>query len=288
MKVSVIFATVNRAQELGQALRFLERQTLLPAEVIISVSSAQDLCPDLPADARVVTGAAGACMQRNRGLDIALPNSDIVLFLDDDYLPTRDSLRGIVELFSENPDIVGATGLVLMDGVGTGGVSYETAIKIIEAHEAAEQAPIEVHTILGTYGCNMAFRSAAIGDTRFDENLPLYGWQEDIDFSVRLATRGRVVRTNAFAGVHRGVSKGRSSGVRLGFSQVVNPVYLTRKGTMPPLKALTLIGRNLLANHVKSLRPEPYIDRRGRLYGNWMGIMHLASGRADPGKILRY
>jgi hypothetical protein len=49
-----------------------------------------------------------------------------------------------------------------------------------------------------------------------------------------------------------------------------------------------LITRNLLANHIKSLRPEPYIDRRGRLYGNWVGIMHLATGRADPARMLRY
>ena len=288
MKLSVILATVNRAEELGQLLRCLERQSLPPSQIVISAASAQDICPDVPASARVIFGPPGACMQRNRGLEIVLPESDIVLFLDDDFLPAKNSLRAIVDLFSENPDIVCATGLVLMDGVRTGGIPYETAIKTLEAYEASKPPCVETHNVLGAYGCNMAFRCAAIGDLRFDERLPLSGWQEDIDFAARLSARGRAVKTTAFAGVHRGISKGRSSGVRLGFSQIVNPVYLTRKGTMPPLKALRLITRALLANHVKSLRPEPYIDRRGRLYGNWAGLMHIARGRAEPGEMLRY
>jgi hypothetical protein len=32
----------------------------------------------------------------------------------------------------------------------------------------------------------MAFRYQAIDGERFDENLPLYGWQEDVDFAAAL------------------------------------------------------------------------------------------------------
>ena len=50
--------------------------------------------------------------------------------------------------------------------------------------------------IRGTYGCNMAFRTAGIGSVRFDERLPLYGWQEDLDFCGALRGSGRIVKTN--------------------------------------------------------------------------------------------
>jgi hypothetical protein len=50
------------------------------------------------------------------------------------------------------------------------------------------------------YGCNMALRMADVGDLRFDEALPLYGWQEDIDFTMRLARRGRLVSTGLVSG----------------------------------------------------------------------------------------
>ena len=73
-----------------------------------------------------------------------------------------------------------------------------------------------------------------------------------------------------------GIKAGRVSGKRFGYSQVVNPVYLIRKGTIPRASRCRLMARNLAANLVRSLRPEPYIDRRGRLRGNV-----LAPARAE-------
>ncbi len=51
---------------------------------------------------------------------------------------------------------------------------------------------------------------------------------------------------------------------------------------MTSRKALTLMSRNLIANHVKVFHPEPYVDRWGRLRGNWLGLLHLLLGKANP------
>jgi hypothetical protein len=83
-------------------------------------------------------------------------------------------------------------------------------------------------------------------------------------------------------GVHLGLKAGRVSGVRFGYSQVVNPIYLIRKGTVPVSFALPLILRNVAANILRSLRPEPHVDRRGRLRGNLRGFFHLLRGRVEP------
>jgi hypothetical protein len=115
--------------------------------------------------------------------------------------------------------------------------------------------------------------------------LPLYGWLEDVDFSRQLARFGRVVSTDATRGVHLGVKQGRQRGVKLGYSQVANPLYLIGKGTMSPRRALTLIARNLAANTVRSLRAEPWVDRRGRLIGNVRAMLDLVTGRLDPRRI---
>jgi GT2 family glycosyltransferase len=132
----------------------------------------------------------------------------------------------------------------------------------------------------------MAFRMSAVTDLRFDERLPLYGWQEDVDFAGRLRLKGRMVATDAFAGVHCGVTRGRMPGKRLGFSQMVNPVYLVRKGSMRPAHALTLMTKNFLANHAKMFAPEAHIDRRGRAVGNWLGLGAILKGRSDPMSVL--
>ncbi|TIX29105.1 MAG: glycosyltransferase family 2 protein, partial [Mesorhizobium sp.] len=51
--------------------------------------------------------------------------------------------------------------------------------------------------------------------------------------------------------------------------------------------ALPLMFRNIAANLAKSLRPEPYVDRRGRLWGNMLAILHVAMGRIEPEYILK-
>jgi len=119
----------------------------------------------------------------------------------------------------------------------------------------------------------------------FDENLPLYGWQEDIDFSRQLAPFGRIVDANVLRGVHLGTKGGRTSGVRFGYSQIANPVYLIRKGTMSLGFAAALMCRNVLANAGMSFRPEPWIDRRGRLWGNWLALRDLVTRRLSPQRI---
>jgi len=288
MNIAVVVASKDRAEEIGQLLHSLERQSLQPSAVILSVEKMADLPSDLPKNVQVIVGPCGSSAQRNRGLELAVTNCDAVVFFDDDFLPTKDSLFGISRLFELYPDIVCATGVVLHDGVKEGGFGYDAAVKLLHSYELRPiTGPIITKVTMGTYGCNMAFRAMAIIDIRFDENLPLYGWQEDMDFAARAGRFGKIVKTNAFAGVHRGVNKGRSPGEKLGYSQMVNPVYLVRKGTMRLDVAAHLMIKNFLANHVKVLAPEPFIDRRGRVRGNWRGLKHLLRGHVDPTEILR-
>ena len=286
MNVAIIVASVNRGEEIGQLLAQLARQTLLPAKIVLSVERQEDLPPVLGPRVQVVMGRKGLTAQRNRGLDAVQGAADVVVFYDDDFLPTPTALEGVTRLFAKYPDIAGATGLVLRDGVKQGGISYEAAMAEVNAQRRIAGAAYSIIPVDELYGCNMAFRASAVQDLRFDEKLPLYAWQEDVDFAGQLLSKGRVVKTDAFAGVHRGVNKGRSPGLALGFSQMVNPAYLVRKGTMRPKKAARLMARNLIANHVHALKPEPFIDRLGRVRGNWLGLWHILCGKSDPTAIL--
>jgi GT2 family glycosyltransferase len=134
----------------------------------------------------------------------------------------------------------------------------------------------------------MAVRIAAAtaGRCRFDDRLPLYGWLEDVDFSRQIARRGRIVKLTAAQGVHLGIKQGRQSGIRLGYSQIANPIYLSRKGTCSRARALRLMSRNIAANCIRSLKPEPYIDRLGRATGNLRAFRDLLTGRLAPERIL--
>jgi GT2 family glycosyltransferase len=287
-RVAIVVASTGRPGELDELLVHLGCQTVAPDYIVLSVHERGDLPPNIPDGVRVIFGEKGAAAQRNRGLELIINKSDIVVFIDDDYLPTKDMISGVIAVFSELTDVVGCNGRLLADGINTPGITYEAANALLKKHELSGESKVNIRCDLdGLYGCNMAFRAAAIGAVRFDENLPLYSWQEDIDFAAQLLGRGRLIRTDGFTGVHRGVKRGRGSGVKFGYSQIVNPIYLARKKTMRWPYALKIIRNNVAANFAKMFFPEAWVDRRGRAVGNLLGLCDVFLGKDDPRKITR-
>lgn len=283
-KLAVAIASLGRPETLGEVLDALGRQTRPADKVLFSVTGEQDLPQDTNlSGVDVIMGEKGLCRQRNRALAVLESEYDYIVFFDDDYVPSRFALERIEEYFEDNSDVVGIMGEMLQDGIKGPGITYQEARRIVDEYDTKPRPPLNKrqHTN-GLYGCNMAFRVSAIGNRRFDEKLPYYGWLEDNDFSNQLMDQGALIHTNAFAGVHCGVKSARSPGLRLGYSQIANPIYLARKGTVPWIKAANLMSRNFFANHARSLKPEPWIDRWGRVKGNWLGLRHALLGKLSP------
>ncbi|UYO38357.1 glycosyltransferase family 2 protein [Rhodopseudomonas palustris] len=288
-RIAVVVASTGRPEELGRWKDHILRQTLQPSRFVFAVVKPSDLPPSdsMLAGAEVVYCNPGLPVQRNAALELLLGSTDIIAFFDDDYVPSAYCLEGIEDFFQHHPAVVAVNGSLLADGINTAGIPYEEAIALVDANDRNGRPKAKVICSLdGLYGCNMVYRSAAIGAERFDENLPLYAWQEDIDFAARVGRQGGLALTTAFAGVHQGVKAARLAGVRLGYSQIVNPMYLMRKGTLSVKAGIRLIARNLVMNHVRAFKPEPWIDRRGRCKGNWIGILDLVIGRDHPKNIL--
>jgi hypothetical protein len=203
-------------------------------------------------------------------------------------VPSRYYLENLESLLVRHPEVVAATGALALDGINQGGCSLGQAAETVKRADAQQKdAPLDYWDVDHLYGCNMAARLTPALTVGFDERLPLYAWQEDRDFSRRLKAYGRVVRTRALTGAHLGVTSGRTPGVRLGYSQVANPLYLMHKGTMGRMETALLVGRNLTANLVKTLRPEPWVDRAGRLRGNLKALRDACLGAASPERILQ-
>lgn len=286
LRLAVAFATLGRPDMLSRIVGRLALQSRRADVVLVSAVSPSDTTgvENLPLDVEAIYGSKGSCAQRNRALDHIGNRVDVVLFLDDDFVLEDDYLSEMMRIFETRSDIVGATGNVIADGITSTGFTIDQATGFIAGRTMANAAELTPRTTM--YGCNMAFRLAALGDLRFDERLPLYGWLEDIDLTYRLSKRGTLVTGDAMIGVHLGVKGGRTSGTRLGYSQIANPLYMLRRGTIPRRMALERITRNLLSNVMGSIRPEPYVDRRGRLRGNLRAIGDLLVGRVDPERIL--
>ncbi|WP_226018015.1 glycosyltransferase family 2 protein [Novosphingobium sp. FKTRR1] len=286
-RLVVILASTGRPDMLSAALHHWRRQSRKADRIILSVVSDRDL-PGAAAreGCTVVSGPRGLPAQRNRALRLVEGKADYIAFFDDDYLPSRHCLERLEAFLESHPDVAGATGRLLADGARTTGVPLGAAERMLRDYDREAPPPHgDARCVEGLYGCNMAYRAASIAGLAFDERLKLYGWQEDIDFAVQAGRRGRTVATDAFVGVHLGTKGARASGLRLGYSQVQNPLYLWGKGTMSARFARKLILRNLMANHLRSLAPEPWVDRVGRVKGNWLGLVDALRGRLTPERI---
>jgi GT2 family glycosyltransferase len=288
MRLVAVIATANRRALVSRALAHLDAQTRPADEIVVSAPDETHIerYQARRFTIRYVLGANGLTAQRNRALD-SIEGCDTIVFLDDDFVPADDYLEQVEASLRDNPAWGVVTGRVLFDGIKGPGLTFEDGLRIVTEHSQGSYPGAPPQERHGAYGCNMAMRFRDIGTERFDERLPLYGWQEDTDFSRRIAGGRPILQVNRLCGVHLGIKSGRVSGVRFGYSQIANPVYLARKGTVPARWAARLIARNLAANAVRSLSPEPHIDRIGRLKGNTIAALHLLRGRVEPEYILK-
>nr|WP_320136964.1 glycosyltransferase [uncultured Amphritea sp.] len=291
-KLAVVIASIGRPSELTKLIELLKGQSVEPSQIIISVTSNEDVSDIVSNNKKicVVYGDKGLPKQRNNGLKNLNEDVDYILFIDDDYIPSKYCVENLINKFESDGDLIGITGVVLADGITGPGISLEEAEKIIENYDSKNQSTIgdaSDSKVQSLYGCNMAFRFNKIRGVFFDESLPLYGWQEDFDFSYRVGNNGKLIKSSVMAGVHQGTKGARISGVRFGYSQISNPIYLAKKGSMPWMYALKLISKNMIANHAKVLFPESWVDRIGRCKGNWLSIYDLLMMKNHPENILR-
>lgn len=294
MKIAAIICTVNRPTILHDTVLSIARQTLAPQQIVIASPTAEHVLQETLAVQGVVFTVApiGASLQRNRALQFVASDIDLVAFLDDDIELSRLYLAEMARLFATRPEVIIASGRILHDGGRSSRIERKEALQLCAEHDRRhdEASPLSFKTVDSGYGCNMVVRFAEVGECRFDEALPLYSWLEDRDFSFR-CTKGKcppVELANSVA-VHLGWRSGRVSGVRLGFSTVVNPMYLKRKAGTFSLWHVVIHYwlRCLIGNVLGIVCGDKDYDRWGLLKGNLLGYWHLLSGNCDPGQILR-
>jgi GT2 family glycosyltransferase len=298
MKTAVIVSSVNRPQVLHETVLALHRQTTSPLAIILSLCDVRSLLPEtssLPG-VRVVQGERGLTRQRNTGLSAVPSAAEYVLFLDDDTELAPNYLESMERLFDGRGDLAVASSVLAVDGLGIGRpLSREEAIAAVLRHRVERRTePAE-----GITGCNIFVRIPVAKKVRFDERLPLSGWLEDFDFSVRSRAHGRVVWNFETCAAHLGVQRAsRERGFLVGYAQVANSYYLCQKGVIPsfgklvggywlPAFRMNLRGLLRCALH----RDSPWtrvFDPPGRMAGNARALLDAALHRLSPERLLDF
>jgi GT2 family glycosyltransferase len=290
LKTTVVICSANRPDILSETVESLvRRQSLPPREIIVSVFS-QEHVPEKIRTGSIVRVALsdrqGTSAQRNAAAKLI--HTPYTLFLDDDVEIAPNFIENMERLLSDFDDVVAATGFVVADGAtGDSGLDREWAksavVNYVREHENCDREE--------GYGCNLFVRTSVFDKVLFDENLSLYGWLEDFDFSANVLRYGRIVLNAGTCVAHLGTPVGRMSGLRFGYSQIVNPFYLWKKNGKPGLAHvifahwMTHVARNCRRTLIRV--PSDRTDRPGRFRGNMIALRHLLTGRVDPSYILQ-
>lgn len=298
MKTAVILCSINRPQVLHDTVVSLGKQTVPPIAVILSlcdISSALPQTLDIPF-VRTVYGPLGLTKQRNTALSALPATAQYVLLMDDDAELAPNYLASMEDLFDRRNDVVIASGVCAMDGLRIGRpLRREEAVAAVEKHPAEEKT----ESSEAAPGCNIFVRRAAVESERFDERLPLSGWLEDYDFSVRCRRHGAIVWNLGTCTAHLAMQRAaRERGFLVGYSQIANSYYLWQKGTIPsfgklviafwlPTLRISLHGILSWAIH----RNSPYnliFDHPGRVFGNFRALLDAALLRLRPERVLEF
>ena len=286
--IAVVIASTQRPVILSKTLESILNQSRMPDEVIVSVISDKDF-PRQPYPDRVrrVVSAPGLTAQRNAGIDAVLSRPLFVAFLDDDILIHKHFLRNMEQIFKTRPEAM----LVMGHLLANGNISLDEAQALIASPpdcdlDAGEYCPVQA-AYGGVYGANMCIRFRLLEHERFDERLALYSAMEDVDIGTRVRRYGEVGYYFGSLAVHLRTPVGRMSHRALGFSEVMNPMYLGCKGTIPKRHAiLKFVLRMPLRNAILACVTSQRGERWQRLIGNLYAIRDIVRCRIDPGRVV--
>lgn len=212
LRCSVVIPTAKRAVELDRCLAAVAEQDYSNFDVIIVDNSEGDPATEAVArkwNARYVREfKRGLCRARNRGALVS--SADIVAYLDDDSVPEREWLKGLVHEFRD-PQVMGVGGKTIPLHIET---DAERLFARVRGNAYNRPAPLVIDRNVPDWfeicgfggigaGCNMAIRRTAFEvwpgfHERTDRGTPVHGGGEQHAF-FSLVDRGYRVSYTPYA-----------------------------------------------------------------------------------------
>ena len=214
LKVSIIIPTRDRPKDLAELLLTVLDQDYPPLEVII-VDDSDECTAKQVADLfksnfkridcrfKYVKGSSdGLPAARNIGVKVS--RGDAILFLDDDTLLDKNTVRELATFLENNPKALGVQPKILSstlnmrkDGLP---VTFENSVykALMLTYRAKNKQAVrrsgmsifpndltEAINVQRLSGC-CCIKREVFKSLKFDENLKRWGFMEDLDFSYRL------------------------------------------------------------------------------------------------------
>jgi hypothetical protein len=262
----IVIPTRNRIKELTNTLNFLESNKFFFRQIVIIDSSAQEIkekikkkVKDYTSYIEVIDSEPSTCLQRNIGFKF-LKNDEYIMFLDDDNIFFSDALLKMQIFLKNNNNFSGVAfnqiynvrKKNILDKLKNNYVFNKLSIYSSEIGGFSNSgwqskfvnfSEDKIVQWLPTRA--VIYKSNKINNVRFDTKLGIYGYLEDLDFSLKLKKMGNLMVCSDAKYTHdQFITR---PGYQFGKKEVRNRYYIVKKHKLnKSLFFLTLSFRMLL------------------------------------------
>jgi hypothetical protein len=243
----VVIPTRNRIEELTNTLIFLESNKFFFKKIVIVDSSIIEIKKQIKknvrkysANIKVVDSEASTCIQRNVGFSF-IENHKYIMFLDDDNIFFPDAFYKMQNFLNNNKDFCGVAfnqvykcrknildsfkknyitnklGIYNLDNGEIAASGWQSRFINFKNDKTVQWLPTRA----------VIYRSKAIKNIRFDEKLGVYGYLEDLDFSLQVKKEGNLMVCGAAKYTHdHSITR---PGFQFGKKELRNRYYIVKK-----------------------------------------------------------
>jgi len=243
----IVIPTRNRIKELTNTLKFLESNKFFFKKIVIVDSSNLEIKDQIKkkvkkyrANIELVNSEPSTCIQRNVGFNF-IKKSKYIMFLDDDNIFYSDAFYKMQNFLNNNKDFVGVAfnqiykerknildsfkknyitnkiGIYSLDNGGFSGSGWQSRFVNFENNKIVQWLPTRA----------VIYRSSEIKNSRFDKKLGVYGYLEDLDFSLQLKKRGKLMVCSDAKYTHnQSITR---PGFQFGKKELRNRYYVVKK-----------------------------------------------------------
>jgi N-acetylglucosaminyl-diphospho-decaprenol L-rhamnosyltransferase len=225
----------RRGPEIVETVRRLQQQSLAPAEIVLVDNNSDDGVVDsldlLGVTVLTLERNAGYGAGMNEGMAALSSSADFVLLVTHELLPNPDCVERMLAIAEQTDAVAVGPTLFLPDGsVWAGGGRLDWRGNARHYRDDVN-VPRDVEWLDGA--CVLVRRQDAAAIGGLDESFFLY-W-EDVDFSRRLAQRGRIV-----VAPHARATQAPSTGAGQAYYVARNRLWFWRRRRAPHLVVLSL------------------------------------------------
>jgi hypothetical protein len=287
----ILIPTKNRLKELITTLNYLALNSFFFKKVVIVDSSTLEVknvikkkIKNYNFNIEIVNSKPSTCIQRNVGFNF-LENNEFIMFLDDDNIFYADAFYQMQEFLINNEDFVGVAFNQIYNYKNNifEKLKGNTILNNFEIYNfnkgefsksgwQSKFINFDKDTIVQWLPTRaVIYKSNAVKNIRFDENFGVYGYLEDLDFSLEIKKIGKLMVCSKAKYTHDQTIK--RPGFEFGKKEIRNRYYIVKKHNLS--KGLFFITSFLRA--IITLKDFIFGDLNSakRLFGNLVGIISL-------------